>query len=210
MALTQRLDHRDFGPLYSEDSRILILGSFPSVKSREAKFYYGHPQNRFWRILRALDDPEIMKKVNDGESIDISDLDIAARAAMASRLHFALWDTIESCVITGSSDSSIRDVIVNDIPEILAAAPIRKIACNGTASYDLFMKYAYPEVLSYYQRINGVSPANTEIFAADISEFSEISVTYEVPEIIKLPSSSPANAAWSLKKLTAEWAAKLI
>ena len=182
MAVTQRLDHRDFGPLYSKDSQILILGSFPSVKSREAKFYYGHPQNRFWRILRAMDDPEVMKKVNEGESIDISDLDIAARAAMASRLHFALWDTIESCVITGSSDSSIRDVVVNDIPQILAAAPIRKIACNGTASYDLFMKYAFPKVQE---------------------------LTLVIPEIIKLPSSSPANAAWSLKKLTAEWASKL-
>ena len=70
MAETRRLDHRDFGPLYDEHARVLILGSFPSVKSREAKFYYGHPQNRFWRILRALDDPAIMEEAMAGRPVD--------------------------------------------------------------------------------------------------------------------------------------------
>lgn len=186
MAVAQRLDHRDFGPLFDKDSQILILGSFPSVKSREARFYYGHPQNRFWRILRAMDDPSVMEIVQSGGSVDISDLDIPAKTMIVSRLHFALWDTIESCVITGSSDSSIRDVVVNDMSIILSAAPIRKIACNGTASYDLFMKYAYPEVTQYCLSHSIISP-----------------------EVIKLPSTSPANAAWSLKRLTDEWAAQL-
>ena len=182
MAETKRLDHRDFGPLYDGQSRVLILGSFPSVKSREAKFYYGHPQNRFWRILRALDDPAVMEDVRAGRPVDISDLSTEDRAALARRLHFARWDTIESCLITGSSDASIRDVQVNDMAVILEAAPIRKIACNGAASYDLFVKHALPEVEAW-------------CLARGIP----------VPEIIKLPSSSPANAAWSLKKLAEAW-----
>ncbi len=182
MAETRRLDHRDFGPLYDKHARVLILGSFPSVKSREAKFYYGHPQNRFWRILRALDDPAVMEEVLAGQPVDIKSLTVEDKTALAKRLHFALWDTIESCLITGSSDASIRDVCVNDMSVILEAAPIRKIACNGAASYDLFVKHALPELQAYCKARR-----------------------IPVPEIIKLPSSSPANAAWSLKKLVQAW-----
>ena len=187
MAETKRLDHRDFGPLYDKHARVLILGSFPSVKSREAKFYYGHPQNRFWRILRALDDPAIMEEAMAGRPVDIGDLTVEDKTALAKRLGFALWDTIESCLITGSSDASIRDVCVNDMSVILDAAPVRKIACNGAASYDLFVKHALPELKAY-------------------CETRQI----PVPEIIKLPSSSPANAAWSLKRLVRAWQEALL
>ena len=148
MAETRRLDHRDFGPLYDEHARVLILGSFPSVKSREAKFYYGHPQNRFWRILRALDDPAIMEEAMAGRPVDIGDLTVEDKTALSKRLGFALWDTIES---------------------------------------DLFVKHALPKLKAY-------------------CETRQI----PVPEIIKLPSSSPANAAWSLKRLVRAWQEALL
>ena len=175
MAETRRLDHRDFGPLYDEHSRVLILGSFPSVKSREQKFYYGHPQNRFWKIIQALTDESLKAAVQKDGNAVFPQLTIAEKRDLALSHHIALWDTIESCVITGSSDSSIRDVVPNDMSIILHAADIRAIFCNGTTSYDLFMK------TKDRQRVSSLPP------------------------VIKLPSTSPANAAWSLPKLLEAW-----
>ena len=158
MAQYERHTH-EFPPLYGQGSRILILGSFPSVRSREQKFFYGHPRNRFWKILAALTKepfPETTAKKRD----------------LAIRHGIALWDVIEACDIIGSSDSSIRNVVPTNLPLILDACPIRAIYTNGQLAGRLYMKYQYP--------VTG-------------------------REHIGLPSSSPANAAWSLDRLIDSW-----
>lgn len=155
---------RNFGPVYNGDSRILILGSFPSAKSREAAFYYGHPQNRFWPLLGKLLSCEIPAA-------------IPQRRELLLQRRIALWDTIEECDIIGSSDSSIRNVIPVDIMKILTAADIREICCNGNTSYKLFMKYLNP-------------------------------LCGRVP--VRLPSTSPANAAWSLERLYGAWSESIL
>lgn len=152
-----------FPPLFDEQSRILILGSFPSVKSRQGRFFYHHPQNRFWKVLAAVLEEPIPQSIEE-------------KTELLHRRHIALWDVIGSCEITGSSDSSIRQVVPNDLSPILQAAPIGAVFCNGSTSYGYYARYTQP----------GTSlPA------------------------YKLPSTSPANAAWSLDKLTAAWQAIL-
>lgn len=157
----ENLSH-SFGPFYQKDSDLLILGSFPSVKSREQNFYYGHPQNRFWKILAAI--------FND----DVPDHnDIAEKKAFLTRHKVALYDVIDSCSIIGSSDSSIEDVVVTDLDPILKNSNIgSRIFTNGGKAFSLYMKYTYPKT--------GIRPQ-------------------------KLPSSSPANAAWSLDRLIEAW-----
>ena len=114
-------------PVYNKNSEILILGSFPSVKSREGQFFYHHKQNRFWKVLSAV--------VNDvlPETID-------EKKEFLLRNHIAVWDVIHSCDIIGSSDSSIRNVVPNDLSEILESADIRQIYCNGAKSYEYYRK----------------------------------------------------------------------
>ncbi len=158
MEQRQRIDH-PIPPLYDRDSRILILGSFPSVKSRESAFFYGHPQNRFWKVLAAILGEKIPETTEE-------------KADMLHRNHIALWDTIASCEITGSSDSSIKNVVANDISPILDHAPITKIYCNGATSFRYYQRYIFN---------------NTSV------------------EAEKLPSTSPANAAWSLERLIDDW-----
>ena len=145
-------------PVFGEKSEILILGSFPSVLSRRAEFYYGNPQNRFWQVLSAIYQCPLPKT------------NAEKRELILSR-KLALWDVIASCRIIGSADSSIEDVIPNDLSEILSRAPIRKILLNGKTAARWFYKY------------------NKEI---------------EIPTIV-LPSTSPANAAWSLERLCDAW-----
>lgn len=144
-------------PLYDSESKILILGSFPSVKSREARFFYGHPQNRFWRVVSAVVGAECPKTIDE-------------KKAFLHSAHIAVWDVIKSCDIEGSSDSSIKNVVVNDLSEIFAAADIRAVFANGTASYNMYQKY-----------------------------------NKDGQEITKLPSTSPANAAYSVDRLIEEW-----
>lgn len=148
-----------FEPVFDSNSRILILGTFPSVKSREHQFYYGHPQNRFWKVLAAVYKDAPPKTVPE-------------KKAFLLKHCTALWDVISSCEITGSADASIKNAVPNDISKILGAAHISRIFCNGTKAFDLYNKYLLPK---------------TEIQAE------------------KLPSTSPANAAWTLEKLTAAW-----
>ena len=105
-------------PLFDAQSRVLILGSFPSVKSREAKFFYGHPQNRFWRVLAALTGSPLPATIEEKTRLILEN-------------HFALWDSIASCTITGSSDSSIRDVVPNDLSVILDHAPSRRSSATA-------------------------------------------------------------------------------
>ena len=124
-------------PVYDKNSRILILGSFPSVKSREIGFFYGHPQNRFWPLLAAL----------TGEPLPVRE-DIAAKKQLLLRHGLALWDTLESCTITGASDASIRDVVPNDISMILEKTQITTIFTNGGKAHSLYEKYMYLHKIS--------------------------------------------------------------
>jgi hypoxanthine-DNA glycosylase len=144
-----------FDPIWDENSRILILGSFPSVRSRADNFYYGHPQNRFWRVLAGLYAEPIPQTVEE-------------KKAFLLRQGIALWDVISSCEIENSSDVSIRNAEVNDLSAIFAHADIRAVYTNGKAADKLYRKY--------HER-----------------------------EAVCLPSTSPANAAWSLEKLLAAW-----
>ena len=154
----QRVNH-EINPVYNQDSKILILGTFPSVKSRESQFFYGHPQNRFWRVLATLMSTELPTTVEEKRQFLLNS-------------HIAVWDVIASCEIEGSSDSSIKNVVPNDISSILKAADIRQIYCNGGKSYSLYQKYCEP--------VTGW-------------------------KAIKLPSTSPANAGYSLERLLTEW-----
>lgn len=160
MAELERVSHT-FAPVYDEHSKVLILGTFPSVKSREMLFYYGHPQNRFWKIIAAL----------TGETLP-DRMDIEGKKEMLLKHGIAVWDVIESCSIAGSSDSSIKDVIPNDISRVLEHSDIKKIYANGAKAYDLYQKY--------------------------------IKDPKKLP-IEKLPSTSPANAAWNMEKLLEAW-----
>ena len=156
--MTERIQH-PFGPLFNGNSRVLILGSFPSVKSREQQFFYGHPQNRFWKVIAALYHTE-------------TPVTIPEKKELILRSGLALWDTIASCTVTGSSDASIRDVRANDLSVILDHSPIRKICCNGKTSWQLYEKWIRPQTGR---------------------------------EALCLPSTSPANAQWTLEKLTEAW-----
>lgn len=148
-----------FEPVFDKNSKILILGSFPSVKSREKNFYYGHPQNRFWKVLANIFEAEVPQTIDDKKYFLLEH-------------HIALWDVIESCAIIGSSDSSIKDVVVNDFSKVLKNSEIEKIYVNGGKAYELYHKYA--------EKLTGI-------------------------QAIKLPSTSPANAAWSVERLSSEW-----
>ena len=153
-----------FEPVWDMQSEILILGSFPSVLSRKNAFYYGNPQNRFWKMLAGI----------YGEAVPES---IEEKCALILSHHLAVWDVIESCEIIGSSDSSIRNVVPADIAGLMKKAPIKTIICNGGKSYEVYRRY---------------QEAQTGIRA------------------IKLPSTSPANAAWSLERLINTWAEILL
>ena len=146
-------------PVYDKNSKILILGSFPSVKSRQQVFFYGHPQNRFWKVIAGVMGCSVPESIDEKKEMLLSH-------------YVAVWDVIESCDIIGSSDSSIKDVKVNDFNRILDSADISKIYANGGKAYELYMKYAIEKTGR---------------------------------DIIKLPSTSPANAAWNLERLIDAW-----
>ena len=156
--MSDRILH-PFGPLFNAESRVLILGSFPSVKSRETQFFYGHPQNRFWKVVAAVFQQEVPETIEQKKEL-----------ILLNRL--ALWDSIASCEITGSSDASIRAVCANDLSVILNRCPIRMICCNGKTSWKLYEKLIRPAT--------GM-------------------------EAVCLPSTSPANAQWTLERLTEAW-----
>lgn len=150
-----------FGPEYQEDSRILILGSFPSVKSREADFYYGHPQNRFWKILwQIFGSPSEMKKGPEVITTAPSPENISEKKAFLKANHIALWDVIEECDIDGSSDSSIRNVIPVDIQRILETSTIERIFVNGKTAEKYYLKYLEPICGRSAVCLPSSSPAN--------------------------------------------------
>ena len=134
-------------PVYDEHSRILILGSFPSIKSRESEFFYGHPQNRFWRVLAAVFDQNTPQTIEE-------------KTAFLLHNHIALWDVIGSCEISGSSDSSIKNVTVNDISCILKAADIRQIYVNGKTAEKFYHRYLRIRIGRNAICLPSTSPAN--------------------------------------------------
>ena len=134
-------------PVFDKDSKVLILGSFPSVRSREEGFFYGHPQNRFWKVTSRI----------FGEELPVT---IDEKKAFLIRNHIALWDVIGSCEIDGSSDSSIRDVTVNDLSVILGTADIRAIFLNGKKAEQYYLKYLFPILKRDAVCLPSTSPAN--------------------------------------------------
>lgn len=134
-------------PLYDKNSKILILGSFPSVKSREQMFFYGHPQNRFWKVISAVMDMD-------------TPVTIKEKTCFLHSNHIALWDVIASCDITGSSDSSIKNVVVNDLTEILKAASINQIFVNGKTAEKYYNKYIRDTLCKEAICLPSTSPAN--------------------------------------------------
>ena len=135
-------------PVFDSHSNVLILGSFPSVKSREIGFFYGHPQNRFWKVLAAVFEVQTVPK------------DTEEKRDFLLRNGVALWDVIASCVITGSSDSSIRNVVPNDLTPILEQADIRQIYVNGKKAMSLYQRYLEPETGRKAICLPSTSPAN--------------------------------------------------
>lgn len=146
-------------PVYDKDSKVLILGSFPSVKSRETAFFYGHKQNRFWRVIAGVFGDEAPETIPD-------------KKAFLLKHNIAVWDVIHSCEITGSADSSIKNAVPNDINFIINESKIERIFTNGKKADELYKKY-----IEKSMRIKAEC----------------------------LPSTSPANAAWSLEKLIEKW-----
>lgn len=146
-------------PVYDSNSRVLILGSFPSVKSREQCFFYGHPQNRFWRVIAQICGERVPESIDE-------------KKALLIKNGIAVWDVIHSCVIVGSADSSIRNAVPNDLNGIIGNSRIERIFTNGKKADGLYKKYL--------ERQTGI-------------------------RAVCLPSTSPANAAWSLERLTEEW-----
>ena len=154
----QQIDH-PFPPVVDENCRILILGSFPSVKSRADGFFYGHPQNRFWKVISGL--------MNESVPVDVEE-----KRKLLLKYDIAIWDVIQSCDIKGSSDSSIKNVTPTDLASIVEQSRITKVFCNGKTSGKLYEKYQSKRV--------GI-------------------------DAMILPSTSPANAAYSLERLMDAW-----
>ena len=137
----------EFDAFFDKDSRVLILGTIPSPKSREQGFYYGHPQNRFWKVLADVLDEEFPQTVEE-------------RKRFLKRNHIALWDVLESCEIKGASDVSIRNAKPNDMNRILQEADIRAIFATGAKAAQLYKKLCFPECGVEAVRLPSTSPAN--------------------------------------------------
>lgn len=148
-----------FPPLYDKDSKILVLGSFPSVKSREQLFFYGHPQNRFWKVTAAVFGDDVPKSIED-------------KKAFLHKNHIALWDVIASCDIEGSADSTIKNVVPNDLNAIIKNSKVKRIFVNGKTAEKYYNKYTKDKLGR---------------------------------AAVCLPSTSPANAAWSIERLVGAW-----
>ncbi|MDD6276285.1 MAG: DNA-deoxyinosine glycosylase [Clostridia bacterium] len=153
------MTNHPFPPVYDKNSKILILGSFPSVKSREEMFFYGHPQNRFWKVTAAVMQSEIPSTVEEKKKFLLTN-------------SIALWDVIASCDIVGSADSSIKNVVPNNLRIIFDSTDIQKIFVNGKTAEKYYNRYIFPTVKR---------------------------------EAVCLPSTSPANAAYSLNRLIEAW-----
>lgn len=156
-------ERHTFEPVYDTHSKILILGTFPSVKSRESGFYYGHPRNRFWRVMSDLTSTPFPESIEE-------------KKEMLLKNHIAVWDVIASCDIVGSRDSSIRDVVPNEIAPLFSKTEIGAVYGNGVKACQLYDRYMREQTGR---------------------------------EIVRLPSTSPANAAYPLERLESEWREKI-
>lgn len=170
----QHIEH-GFEPVFDRRSRVLVLGSFPSVLSRANAFYYGNPQNRFWRVMAACLGAPVPP--NEGDSLASGEpatlaASIAAKRAMLLNGGVALWDVIESCDIKGSSDASIKNVVPARVELITSNASIEQVICNGGTAGHLYKRYLQERTC--------------------------------LPAVV-LPSTSPANAAWRLERLVERW-----
>lgn len=157
------VEHR-IKPVFDKNSKILILGSFPSKKSREQNFFYGHPQNRFWKVVASVFGSDVPESINNKREFLLSK-------------KIAIWDVIASCDIIGSSDSSIKNVTPNDLNSILSVADIKEIFVNGKTAEKYYNKYIRDKICR---------------------------------KAIYLPSTSPANASWSLEQLVDAWSIILL
>ena len=170
----QHIEH-GFEPVFDQHSRVLVLGSFPSVLSRANAFYYGNPQNRFWRVMAACLGVPVPPTEGDslasGEPATL-DASVAAKRAMLLNGGVALWDVIESCDIKGSSDASIKNVVPARVELITSNASIEQVICNGGTAGHLYKRYLQERTC--------------------------------LPAVV-LPSTSPANAAWRLERLVERW-----
>ena len=138
-------------PVYDEESKILILGSIPSVKSRELGFYYMHPSNRFWQVLEGVFKEKIVDK-----------------KAFLNKHHIALWDVIKECEITNSMDNTIKNVQVNDFNSLLAKTKITKIFTTGSKANILYQKYLYPKIKIKNIALPSTSSANAKMKLEDL------------------------------------------
>ena len=146
-----------FPPLWNGESRVLLLGSFPSVKSREDAFFYAHPQNRFWPLLAALFSEPVPRSVEE-------------KTALVLSHHLALWDVVGKCEITGSSDASIRAAEPNDLRPILDGAPIRAVFCNGGTSWNRYRRLCRKALGREAVKLPSTSPANARWRLDDLVE----------------------------------------
>lgn len=201
--------HHNIPPIYDKDSRILILGSFPSVESRSREFFYAHQRNRFWTVIAAV----------LGKPVPVS---VESKKLLLKGAGIALWDVLASCEIKGSSDVSIKAAVPNDITGILRQADIRAIYCNGTAAYDLYNRYIKPDLLTWIERRGGETgfsantienkgscglsnPAGDPDRPLSVLANAVLLPSTSLANAILLPSTSPANAAWSEEALINAW-----
>lgn len=154
----------EIAPVWDKDSRILILGTMPSPKSREAGFFYMHPRNRFWRVMPVIFGEKLSDSVKD-------------RKDFLMRHKIAIWDVLASCKISGASDSSIKNAIPNDFSQIFSESKIRHVYCTGKTAFSFWKKFCAP----VYEHKFGIT-------------------------CVCLPSTSPANAAWTFENLLKEYA----
>ena len=140
----------EFPALFDENSEVLMLGSIPSPKSREQGFYYGHPQNRFWKVLAEVLNEPLPATIDEKRS-------------MLLKHHIALWDVLDSCTIIGASDTSIEDVVPNDIASLLAKTKIKRIFCTGATAHKLYEKYCEAATGIKATKLPSTSPANCAV-----------------------------------------------
>ena len=157
-------------PVFDAESRVLILGTMPSPKSREVQFYYGHPQNRFWRVLAAVLGDEVPQSVPE-------------KKAMLLRHRIALWDVLAECEITGASDSSIRNPVANDLSVILGHAPVQAVFTTGATAWKLYTRLQKPHTGIEAVRLPSTSPANCAVKMEALTEAYKAILPWLEPDI---------------------------
>ena len=157
-------------PVFDAESRVLILGTMPSPKSREVQFYHGHPQNRFWRVLAAVLGEEVPQSVPE-------------KKAMLLRHRIALWDVLAECEITGASDSSIRNPVANDLSVILDHAPVQAVFTTGATAWKLYTRLQKPHTGIEAVRLPSTSPANCAVKMEALTEAYKAILPWLEPDI---------------------------